>query len=41
MLTNADTSIVVEGAEKRLLDLADHVIKGPEVGGWSKILELL
>ena len=41
MLTNADTSIVVEGAEKRILDLADHVIKGPEVGGWSKILELL
>ena len=41
MLTNADTTIVVEGAEQRLLDLADHVIKGPEVGGWAEILELL
>ncbi len=41
MLANADTAIVVEGAEQRLLDLADHVIKGPEVGGWAEILELL
>jgi len=41
MLTNADTAIVVDGAEQRLLDLADHIIDGPNIGGWAKVSELL
>ncbi|HJM29440.1 MAG: HAD hydrolase family protein [Acidimicrobiales bacterium] len=41
MLSNADTAIVVKGAEQRLLDLSDHTIDIPEVGGWAQIPELL
>ena len=41
MLTHADTSIVVAGAEQRLLDLADHVISPPDNGGWSEVLNFL
>ena len=41
MLTHADTSIVVAGAEKRLIDIADHVIPTPNVGGWSEVLHFL
>ena len=41
MLIHADKSIVIAGAEKRLLDIADHVIPPPKVGGWSEILHFL
>jgi len=41
MLTNADVSIVVKGAEKRLLDLADYIIDQPDIGGWAKIEKIL
>ena len=41
MLTNADVSIVVKGAEKRLLDLADYTIDQPDIGGWAKIEKIL
>ncbi len=41
MLANADTAIVVKGAEKNLLDLADHIIEGPDIGGWAEVLELI
>ena len=41
MLTHADTSIVVAGAEKRLIDIADHVIPPPNVGGWSEVLHFI
>ena len=41
MLTHADTSIVVTGAEKRLIDIADHVIPPPDIGGWSQVSHFL
>ena len=41
MLNHADTSIVVAGAERRLIDIADHVIPPPNVGGWSEVLHFL
>ena len=41
MLTHADISVVVAGAEQRLLDLADHVIPSPSTGGWADVINLL
>ena len=41
MLTQADKSIVVAGAEQRLLDLADEVIPPPDIGGWAKVADFL
>ena len=41
MLIHADKSIVIAGADKRLLDIADQVIPPPKVGGWSEILHFL
>jgi hypothetical protein len=41
MLIHADKSIVIAGAEKRLIDIADHVIPPPNVGGWSEIPHFL
>lgn len=41
MLTHADTSVVVAGAEQRLLDLADHVIPSPSIGGWADVISVL
>ena len=41
LLNEADVAIVVEGAEQRILDLADHTIPKPEHGGWAEVLNYL
>lgn len=41
LLKEADVAIVVEGAEQRIQDLADHMIPKPEHGGWSEVVNYL
>jgi len=41
MLAMADVALVVEEADPRALDLADHRIAGPAHGGWSAVLDHL
>ena len=41
LLEGADVSVVVEGSEPYLLEMADHVIPIPSKGGWANVLNLI